>query len=243
MSQDDHVDNALQETGEFLTRSRTEIARILLELSRQGAAVTATLDHGQQLFITRILQVDAESGRFVIDYSPSKMANSALLDAGVIVLHIEVGRSHIVFRASSPVDVAYEDRPGIRLDFPEYLVRHRQRAHPRFKIPPQMRLKCIVECPGFLPFELEVVDVSLEGQGMMLSDLGIRLDPGTILQNCRIIYPGRRPILVDLEIRYSKMLLKPDGSRRRRVGCRFLGNTSDLADLVKMFSVKLDDIP
>jgi hypothetical protein len=106
-----------------------------------------------------------------------------------------------------------------------------------------MRLKCIVECPGFLPFELEVVDISLEGQGMMFPDLGIRLDPGTILQNCRIIYPGRRPILVDLEIRYSKTLLKPDGSQLRRVGCRFLGNASDVADLVKMFSVKLDDIP
>ena len=243
MSQDDHVENLFQETDEFLTRSRTEIARILLEISRQGTPVTATLDQDQQLFITRILQVDAESGRFVIDYSPSKAANSTLLCAGAIVLHIEVGRSHIVFRASSPFAVAYEDRPGIRLDFPAFLVRHRRRAHPRYKIPPQMRLKCIVECPGFLPFELEVVDISLEGQGMMLPDLGIMLDPGTILQNCRIIYPGRRPILIDLEIRYSKTLLQPDGSQKRRVGCRFLGNTSDVADLVKMFSVKLDDIP
>jgi len=243
MSQDDHVENLFQETDEFLTRSRTEIARILLEISRQGTPVTATLDQDQQLFITRILQVDAESGRFVIDYSPSKAANSTLLCAGAIVLHIEVGRSHIVFRASSPFAVAYEDRPAIRLDFPAFLVRHRRRAHPRYKIPPQMRLKCIVECPGFLPFELEVVDISLEGQGMMLPDLGIMLDPGTILQNCRIIYPGRRPILIDLEIRYSKTLLQPDGSQKRRVGCRFLGNPSDIADLIRMFSVRLDDIP
>ncbi len=242
MSQDDHVEKVFQETDEFLTRSRTEIARILLEISRQRTPVTATLNHDRKLFITRILQVDAESGRFVIDYSLSKTADSALLCAAAIVLHIEVGRSHIVFRATSPVDVANEARPGIRLDFPAFLVRHRQRAHPRYKIPPQMGLKCIVECPGFLSFELEVVDISLQGQGMMLSDLGIRLDPGTILQNCRIIYPGRRPILIDLEIRYSKTLLQPDGSQLRRVGCRFLGDASDIADLIKMFNVRLDDI-
>ena len=87
-----------------------------------------------------------------------------------------------------------------------------------------------------------MVDISLEGQGMMVSDPSIRLDPGTILRNCSIIYPGRRPVVVDLEIRYSKTLLLPDGSRPRRVGCRFLGKPDDIADLVKMFSVRLDDI-
>ena len=242
MSQDRPEQNVLQETSPLLTRSRTEIARILVEVSRQGIPVTATLNHGGQLFITRILQVDAEAGRLLIGYSQSKAANATLLAARQVVLHVEFSRSHVVLRALSPVDAAFEKQPGIRLDFPEFLVRHQPRTHPRFKIPAQMGLKCIVECPGFLPFELEVVDISLEGQGMMLSDPGISLDPGTILKDCRIVYPGRRPIVVDLEIRYSKPLLQPDGSQPRRVGCRFLGSAGDIADLVKMFSVRLDDI-
>jgi c-di-GMP-binding flagellar brake protein YcgR len=243
MSQNPSGQKVFQETDPLLTRSRTEIAKILVEISRQGIPVTATLHDGEQLFITRILQVDAEAGRLMIAYSQSKAANSTLLAARTVVLHVEFSRSRVVLRASSPVDVAHEKQPGIRLDFPQYLVRLRQRTHPRFRIPSQMGLKCVVECPGFLPFELEVVDISLEGQGMMLSDPGIRLDPGTILKNCRIVYPGRRPIVVDMEIRYSKTIMKPDGSEPRRVGCRFLGNATDIADLVKMFSVKLDDIP
>jgi c-di-GMP-binding flagellar brake protein YcgR len=242
MSQNSPEKKVFLETDPLLTRSRTEIAKILVEISRQGIPVTANLDHGARLFLTRILHVDAEAGRLVIGYSHSKAADSTVLGAGTVVLHAEFSRSHVVLRASSPVHVVYGKQPGIILDFPEYLVRHRQRAHPRFRIPPQMGMKCIVECPGFLPFELEVVDISLEGQGMMLSDPGIRLDPGTILKDCRIVYPGRRPVVVDLEIRYSKTIKKPDGSEPRRVGCRFLGNATDIADLVKMFSVKLDDI-
>ena len=242
MPQDGPVPKGFQEPVPLLTRSHTEIARILGDACRRGIPVTATLNDNEQLFITRILHVDAETGRFVIGYSPSKAANSNIILAGAVVLHIELGRSHVVLRAPSPVDVAHGDQPGIRLNFPEFLVMHQQRAQPRFRIPPQMGLKCIVECTGFLPFELEVVDISLEGQGMMLSDPAIRLDPGTILKDCRILYPGRRPILVDLEIRYSKTLLQPDGSQPRRVGCRFLGKPDDIADLVKMFSVRLDDI-
>ena len=88
-----------------------------------------------------------------------------------------------------------------------------------------------------------VVDISLEGQGMMLSDPGIRLEPGTILPDCRIVYPGRRPVVVDLEIRYLKAITNPDGSESRRVGCRFLGAATDIADLVKLFSINLNDIP
>ena len=242
MSQDQPAGKSLQEPVPFLTRSRTEIGRILVEASRQGIPVTAALDDDEQLFITRMLHVDAEAGHFIIGYSQNKAANSAVILAGKVVLHFALGRSHVVLLASSLVDATYGDEPGIRLDFPEFLVMHQLRSHPRFRIPPQMGLKCVVECPGFLPFELEVVDISLEGQGMMLSDPGIRLDPGTILENCRILYSGRPPILVDLEIRSSTTLLQPDGSRPRRIGCRFLGKPDDIADLVKMFSVKLDDI-
>ena len=243
MSQHPPEEKVSQETDPLLTRSRTEIAKILADVSRQGIPVTATLDHGAQLFITRILRVDAEAGHLVIGYSLSKAADSTLLAAGTVVLHVEFSRWHVQFRASSPVAVVCGKQPGIRLNFPEYLVRHRQRILPRFRIPSQMGLKCIVECPGFLPFELEVVDISLEGQGMMLSDPGIRLEPGTILQDCRIVYPGRRPVVVDLEIRYLKAITNPDGSESRRVGCRFLGAATDIADLVKMFSINLDDIP
>ena len=152
MSQDGPVQKGFQEPVPLLTRSRTEIARILVEASRQGIPVTATLADNEQLFITRILHVDAEAARFVIDYSPSKAANSSLILSGAVVLHIELGRSHVVLLAPSPVDVAHGDQPGIRLDFPEFLVMHQQRKQPRFKIPPQMGLKCIVECTGFLPF-------------------------------------------------------------------------------------------
>jgi len=228
--------------AESLTRSRTEIAEILGAVARSESPVTAYLEDGEQLLVTRIRHVDADAGYIVVDYGLSKSANRALLSTKTVVLHCEHEHLHVQFLALAPVEVAHDGQPAIRLDLPEYLFQLHRRAHPRGRIPPQLRLKCIVDCPGFISFELEVVDISRGGQGTIIHDPSIKLEPGTVLTGCRIQHPLRHPISVNLEIRYSIRTQLPDGKPASRVGCQFIGATDEIADLVKMFSVKLDDI-
>ena len=51
-----------------LVRSRTEIAHVLEELARDGSVLCAELE-GEQLFMSRVLHVDAEQGCFFIGYA------------------------------------------------------------------------------------------------------------------------------------------------------------------------------
>lgn len=225
--------------AELLTRSRTEIAEILGAVAAAGSPVTIYLEKSELLLLTRILHVDANAGCIVLDYGFSKSANATLLSTRTITLHCEHGHSHVQFLASAPTEIAYDEEPAIRLDFPEFLIQHHRRAHPRIRIPPQLRCKCVVECPGFIPFELEIVDIHHGGQGVLLQDPRIRLEPGTVLKGCRIKHPLRHPISVDLDIRYCIGTQLPDGTPVRRLGCRFIGDAGEIEDLVKMFTVAL----
>lgn len=226
---------------QLLTRSRIEIAKILDAVARINSPVTAYLDNGEQMLVTQVRHVDPVAGYIVLDYGLSKPANAMLLSAKSVMLHCKRERMHVQFLALAPVEIAYEGKPAIRLNFPEYVLQQDQRAHSRVKIPPQLRLKCIVDCPGFISFELEVVDISRAGQGTVLHNPNIKLEPGTVLTGCRISHPLRRPISVDLEIRYAIRTQLPDGTIANRVGCQFRGDTDEIAELIKMFSVTLDD--
>lgn len=231
--------NGKTEPAELLTRSRIEIAEILGAVARSESPVTAYLESGELLFVARIRHVDADAGRIVVNYGVSKPANAALFSTKTIMLHCEHGHLHVRFLALSPVEVEYQGEPAFQMKFPEYLLQYHQRMHHRVKIPPQLQMKCIVDCPGFISFELEVVDISRGGQGVILHNPDIRLEPGTVLTGCRIKHPLRHPISVDLEIRYSIGTQLPDGTPVKRLGCRLIGDAGEIEDLVKMFTVTL----
>lgn len=228
------------ESAELLTRSRAEIAEILGAVAGAGSPITAYLESGELLFVTRIRHVDADAGRIVVNYGLSKPANAALFTTKNIMLHCTHGNLHVRFLALSPVEIEHQGEPAVQMKFPEYLLQYHRRMHHRVRIPPQLRMKCIVDCPGFIPFELQVVDISRGGQGTIIHDPGIKLEPGVVLTGCRIKHPLRPPISVDLEIRYSTTTRIEDGTLKVRAGCRFVGHSDDVAELIGMFSLDLD---
>lgn len=223
--------------GETVTRSRDEIGDTLSEISARRATVTATLnlDDQDELFVTQIRHVDAKAEHYIVDYGLNKSLNARLLAARKLSLSAELDDAHIAWAARSLTHVSFDERSAIRLELPEYLVRRRERVKPRIKVPHYLGMKCVVECPGYVPFELEIFDISLEGQGMLLPSSAVELEPGMILQGCSIHYPGREPIKVDLEIRHVEDPGLAFGDVRRRVGCRFVGTPPDVGDLVRLF--------
>ena len=125
----------------------------------------------------------------------------------------------------------------IELDFPDALVALQRRAHARGGVPP-VPLRCEVQV-GVLSFDAHVVDISLSGLGALIYDPGIHLEPGTVLKGARILHPERRPVLVDLELRYMRPVTLPDGSAAVRAGCRLLASRRVIEDLMRLFVTEL----
>jgi hypothetical protein len=93
---------------------------------------------------------------------------------------------------------------------------------------------------GTLAFDTQVVDISLDGMGILISDAAIPVCADTRLERARIRHPNREPIEVDLEVRYVTRVKLPSGARATRVGCRILSTPQKLEELIRLFIIDLE---
>ena len=229
--------------GDFLFRSQIEIKGVLDALVKRKVTLSADIENDQGaelLFLTRLLQVDPAGQFIVIACNRDKAANQALFARRAFVLHANLDNAHLEFAVSDPADVMLRNVAAIRLRFPDALLRLRRREHPRFRLPPSVPLRCIADSSGFTPFEARIVDISVGGMGAMIHDAEIKLSAGTVLKNCKIVHPRGDAVGVDVQVRYSRRVMLPDGEWAQRSGFRFLGAPPGLAELLKIFVLDLD---
>lgn len=221
-----------------LVRSKIEIARILEKIRSGGEPLTAFLDGGEQRFTSRLLLVDSLDGFMLIDYSPSKTGNSALLAQESVTFRCNDGPAHLEFIARAPRETQYQDRAAIRFALPEALVRVHRRAHPRSRVGDvagSASLQCIADSAGANPFEARVTDVSPGGLGTIVYKARVRLEAGMQLPRSKIIFPMGRTVLVNLEVCHVQSVTLEDGAPAWRAGCRFIAGSRDLAELIRVY--------
>ena len=221
-----------------LVRSQIEIARILETIRSGGEPLTAFLDGGKQRFTSRLLRVDSRDGFILVDYGPSKAANSALLAQESVTFRCNDGPAHLEFIARAPRETRYQDRAAIRFPLPEALVRVHRRAHPRIPVgdvAESASLRGIADSAGANPFEARVTDVSPGGLGTIVYNARVRLAPGMQLPRSKIIFPMGRTVLVNLEVCHVQPVTLEDGAPAQRAGCRFIAGSRDLAELIHVY--------
>lgn len=220
-------------------RSGIEIGRILEAMRAAGDSVTASLQADEILFMSRFLRVDPEAGIIIIGWSDSKQANTALLARRSITFHCNHQGTRYDFVATDPTEVGHQGETAIQLSFPGALLALQRRARLRVLAQPRVPLRCEVRL-GPVSFDAQVVDISLDGLGVIVYDPQIRLEPGARLEKVRIIHPNRAPVTVDLEIRHVTTIVVPrTGGFAHRAGCRFLGDPKDLEDMIRLFVTEL----
>lgn len=220
-----------------LVRSRTEIGKSLEEMRAAREPVTASLEGGAHLFLSRLLRVDPRDQAIVLACSELRSANHALLACPSVTFSCNHRGVHYEFMASHPNEVEFEGAPAIQLAFPAALLALHRRAYPRFVPPSSVPLRCIIEW-GPVSFEARVVDISRAGIGAIVHDTGIHLEPGTRLPRARIEHP-ERSVMVGLEVRHSRQVTLPDGRPAIRAGCRLIGARHDLDELIRLFVTDL----
>ena len=223
-------------------RSGIEIGHTLEAMLADGDPVTADIQQSDRLFLSRLLHVESFEGWFVVACSATKEANLALLSLPSVTLACNHRGVHYNFIATAPREIEHEGLAAIRFAFPLALFAHQRRAQPRMPPPARIPLRCEIAW-GPLSFDAQVVDVSLDGIGTILYGTEIHLPTGTRLERAKIVHPERSPVIVDLEVRYSCPAVDRDGTPAMRSGCRFLGASEDLHDLIRLFVIELDAKP
>lgn len=225
--------------GQML-RLPEEISRVLNSLVMRGEPIVSDVGGGKRLFHSRLRFVDPARAYIIIELSADELANKALLARPRATFHAEPGGWRVEFAAADPQPTSpHEGAPGIRLRFPEIVAGHRRRADERADAPPQKDLRCIVDEGGVMPFDGTMANVSKGGIGFLQYDPTISLEPGTVLKGCRIESPSGDSIVVDMEVRYSKLVDLADGRQVQSAGCRFLNlSAEETARIEELFDLK-----
>lgn len=223
-------------------RSRFEVEKLLLALCEEKLTVTAYPEDGELLFAARVLAVDPDLSRMVLEYSQWKPANSALLECKQVLFHCERKNRHIQFLAGAPSETVYGGSAGIQIGFPQFVLDLQQRTERRFRLATRPSMWCVIKQGGADPIVANVDDISRGGLGGIVHDPGVVLKPGMIIKDCQITGSElKRPIDVSVEIRYWKTIRSAEGVLSKRVGCRFVASSADLQQLIDVFIVDLDD--
>ena len=205
-----------------ITYSSSEIMRILESFSAQGVPLTARLRTADLFFVSRLRFVDPLGQYILIEASANDDANAELLIRPRCTFCAATAGRQIEFVAADPQAIAHEDGPAIRFKFPEVLIDIENRTHIRAGLSPTISLRCAAGAAGALSFDGFISDIGHGGIGFLVHDPSIALDPGTVLEGCRIEPTARKPLIVDLEVRFSESATLADGARVKRAGCRFI---------------------
>lgn len=224
-----------------LYRSRIEIYRILQALEDERSSLSAEIGNNR-VFVSHVLSVDPAAGHFFIAYCANKSLNSALFDLPVLEFTASHQGAQLVFQVSHPSGTQFDGQPAIQFAFPQSLILHHRREHPRIPVPADVSLRCVADEGNAISFEARITDISLDGMGGMLYDSGIMLTAGTMLKGCRIITPRGAAIVADLEVRYVTTTTLPDGTLANRAGVRFMQRPEQIEALINMFIRDLDKV-
>ena len=232
------ITSRLSTTGQLLVRSGIEIRRLLDAMLRDRDAVTARLPQ-ELLFLSQLVYVEPVRGFMLLSYSDHKPANSAALAAPTLTFRCNHRGAQFAFKGEAPRQAAYSGQPCIQCGLPSAVLGMQQRrAQGRVQVPAQAPVHCQLRM-GLQTFPARVIDVSLDGIGMLLTDPTIPLCEGTKLEHARIQHPQSKPFLVDFEVRHVSRVVLPGGAHASRVGCRVISPRSSLEELIRLFVIDL----
>jgi c-di-GMP-binding flagellar brake protein YcgR len=231
------ITSRLSTTGQLLVRSGIEIGRLLDSMAQDRDAVTAQVPP-QLLFLSQLLYVEPVRGDMMLSYSEHKPANSAVLSTRSLTFHCNHRGAQFAFTGDAPRQSAHKGQPCIQCTLPSAVLGMQRRTAGRVKLPEQAPVACDLRM-GLISFPARVVDVSLNGICMLVSDPAIPVCAGTRLERARIRHPHVETFSVDLDVRNVSRVTLANGERASRIGCQVAGSREVLEELIRLFIIDL----
>ena len=204
-----------------------------------GDPVTASVESGEVLFMSRLLRVEPVGGFMVLAWSAEKHANLGLLGEGIVTFSCNHRGAHYEFAAGGGRETQHAGELAIQFTLPVALMATERRSQARTPVPARVPLRC--ELPlGPASLAASVVDMTLGGMGSLLYDASIGIEPGTRIERALIRHPRRAAIVADLEVRYVTRVALPDGRPANRAGCKIFADTKEIEELIRLFITELE---
>lgn len=230
-----------EDDDEFTVRNRDDIIGILRDLARRFATLSAVFNHGNDILLTEVLDVDPEQNVAFIDTNVNAESNNGLL-ASTRTIFVAVDSTATVRWVSEHVlDGKFEGRRAFKIAIPASLRRIQRRGVFRVATPITNPVMCRVPLLKGKFVDLVLVDICIEGVGVILPTREFaELDRGAQLKNCTIALPEIGVIDVTLIVKSVWEVVLKNGSKSKRAGLEFVGIKPGVQSMVQRYVHRLD---
>ncbi|MBI1423123.1 MAG: hypothetical protein GC149_06630 [Gammaproteobacteria bacterium] len=207
---------------EFLVANRIGIVQKLRQLAKNNCMVSATFNGGTQTMNTAILEVIRDMDLVALDYGPNESINQQMLKADRIIFKSELEGIDVQFTVSSITKAKYQGQPVFAIPIPDTLLWIQRRQAYRVRVPLGVpaHVELVNESGGTDRYT--VLDISAGGLAILDEKYRLNLEPGTLLDRCRLLLPEHEAAEIVLEVRSRFPNNRNQREAGQRLGCAFV---------------------
>jgi c-di-GMP-binding flagellar brake protein YcgR len=223
----------------FVIHERLEIVSTLRRLLASREPLSVHWDGNDGFALTALLAVNVDFEELVLDCLGDARANRRLLESEELTLGATMDGVKVQFSARRAEPTVFEGGVALRVRLPEMMMRLQRRETFRVRAPLSCQLALDVD-GRLCVFEVRVADLSLGGVSLTTDRSYVSMEPGKLLENCRIALGALGTLAVDLEVRNVIESRSRTGARQLRFGCRFVALPRAMENLVSRYIAQLE---
>ena len=223
----------------YLVYDHLEIVATLRRLAAAREPQSVHWDGNDSFALTALLAINPDFQELVLDCLGDARANHRLLASEELSVVATMDGVKIQFSAPRAEATVFEGRPALRVRLPDFMLRLQRRETYRVRAP--LSCELALEVDGRLcVLELRVADLSLGGVALVTDRAYLKIEPGRLIDNCRIGLGGVGTLAARLEVRNVMESRNRSGARQLRLGCRFVNLPGTMEALVARYIAQLE---
>ena len=214
--------DSVENQEEFLVNNRIGIMQKLRRLAKENCMVTASFNGGSQSMNTAIIDVIRDMDLIALDYGPNEKLNQQMLQADRIIFKTDLEGIDVQFTTTSITKAKYQGQPVFAVPIPASILWIQRRQFYRVRVP--LGVPAYVEIErasgGYDKFAL--YDISAGGLSLIDEHHRLNLEPGVLIENCRLFLPEHDSGEVTLDVRARFPVNRSKREAGQRLGCSFV---------------------
>ena len=234
------MNNNLENWHDYTVESRREIIALLRGIREKKQLVRLAVMGESDVCVTSVLEVDPDTDSVLLDCSVDRSQNRRMVEAKRVAFESTLDKIRIMFNSETLTETTHDERPALRMDIPESLIRLQRREFYRMETPVGNPVKVSVRTNEGETYVLPLADISCGGIAILdnLHQLGD--DNRQTFEHCVIEVPDIGNVTTSLQVRNHIEINLLNGKTSRRVGCQFVNISRGNLAAVQKYITKLE---
>lgn len=224
----------------YFLHSKGEIVQKLRLLAKSKSSISGFFNHGNNFFLTAVVDVLRDKNILVLDISPDPALNEKIVNADNIVFKTKHLGVTAQFKAQSIQTAKFHGQHLFACAIPDDLIWVQRREHFRVRVPLSSNALFQIKADQGDITEYRIIDVS--GGGIAIADeaYALKVEAGDELNNVDLFFDNELSCTTDLIVQNTLPLYFDKPTEGQRIGCHFNGLRTDFSAELQRYINQLD---